>query len=516
MKTDVRFGILGPVRANNPTADLEIGGRQQQVVLALLLARAGGIVGLAEFVDALWAHEPPPSAVNSIHRAVGVLRRILQPDLPVRASGRYLVRQASGYRLPVDEDSLDLLRFRAQTRRARHAGGDVEAVHHYAAALSLWQGPCGAGLDMHPAFVALDAELSRAACDAADAALRCGLSHRLLPDLIRIGGWHQFDEALQARIVLALAAEGRSADALESFAGVRRRLAEELGLNPGRELLAAHRHVLRQGPAGARSPQVIAARLPSPAQLPTDHPYYAGRADILRQAEALLSDDRAHGRATVALAFDGAPGIGKTTVAVHLAHRLVPAYPGGQLYVDLRGSAEPITTHEALRGLLSSLGVGVADQPPDLQAAAGIYRSLIAGRRMVVVLDDCRDHEQVRHLLPGTRDSLALVTSRSRLIGLLAAGAHPVPLRLPSSDEAHEHLVRRLGQARAGAEPTAARRLVELCGRHPLAVGVIAAYASCHPQLALADLARELNDVREQLRAQHRHESVDRPLLPTG
>src|SRR4051812_20007335 len=172
--------------------DLELGGRQQRLMLALLLARAGSVVSMADLVDAIWADDPPVSAVNTIHRAIGVLRRLIEPDLPIRAAGEHIVRHSSGYRLEVDEDALDLLEFRAFARRARGEDDDTEAVRRYAAALTLWQGPCAAGLEpvsrTHPVFVALEAELAQVVRDAADVALRSGTAGMILPDLLRIGG----------------------------------------------------------------------------------------------------------------------------------------------------------------------------------------------------------------------------------------------------------------------------------------------------------------------------------------
>jgi DNA-binding SARP family transcriptional activator len=452
--TALRFSILGPVRARRGAIDLELGGRQQRLLLALLLARAGSVVGLAELVDAIWADDPPASAVNTIHRAIGVLRRLIEPDLPVRAAGEHIVRHSGGYRLEVGDDALDLLQFRAKARQARRTTDDSGKAGLYAEALRLWEGPCAAGLEpvsrTHPVFVALEAELAQVARDAADAALRSGVAGMILPDLLRIGGWTRLDEAMQARIMLALAAEGRQAEALETYDEVRRRLSDELGISPGAELRRAHDRVLR----GQDGPAV------TPAQLPPDHPYYSGRAEVLAHAESLLGEDRRHGRGTVALAFDGMPGIGKTTVAVHLAHRLATAYPDGQLYVDLRGYAAmavPLTAGDALRGFLHSLGVRTPDLPAEQHAASGLFRSLLAGRRMLLLLDNCRDYHQIRDLLPGTKESLAIVTSRVRLGGLIAAGAHPLPLDLPADDEATAYLVRRLGHARTAAEPAAIR-----------------------------------------------------------
>jgi DNA-binding SARP family transcriptional activator len=501
------FTILGPVRVRRGTAEVELGGRQQQVLLAFLLARAGSVVSVTELVGALWDGEPPPSATNSIHRAVGALRRLIEPDLPVRTTGHFLVRLNAGYCLRVDVDTLDLARFRALALRARQSGGDAEASTFYDAALALWEGPCAAGLEpvnrTHPVFVALDAELSQVALDAADAALRGGAAARILPHLLRIAGWHPLDQALRARIVRSLAAEGHPAEALAAYEDFRRRLADEVGLDPGPELRSAREQAIRHteaplpmAPLPVDSAPAAAGR---PAQLPADHPFFTGRADVIVRAEALVADDRREGRPVAMLAFDGMPGIGKTTVMVHLAHRLAPSYPDGQLYVDLRGFAaqSPMPAVEAVRGFLRSLGVRAEDSPHELHAAAGLYRSLLAHRPMLIVLDNARDYEQVRHLLPGAGGSLVLVTSRARITGLIAAGAHPLTLDLPTVAEARESLVRRLGRTRVDAEPTAVAAIVERTGRLPLALAMVAAHAIAEPDVPLADFAARLADAPE-------------------
>jgi hypothetical protein len=395
-----------------------------------------------------------------------------------------LIRHATGYRVQPDEDTCDLSRFRALSGRAALAE-DGAAVGLYAEALALWTGPVGAGLE-HPIFVALDGELARTAHEAADVALRSGHAPRILPALLRIAGWRPLDEALQARVALALTADGRQAEAVARFRTVRERLSAELGLDPGPELRQAQERVLRQD---VRAVTIV------PAQLPGDHPFFTGRAELLARAEKLIADDRA-----TMLAFDGMPGIGKTTIAVHLAHRLAESYPYAQLYIDLHGFAAqgpPLTAIEALHSFLGSLGVRAMDQPTDLNAAAGLYRGITAGRRMLVVLDNAVDFPQVRHLLPATPEGLALVTSRTRITGLLTAGAQPLPVDLPAADEARENLVKRLGRARVDAETEAVQHLIEHCGRHPLAIAMVAARAVTMPDVPLRQLVEDLADASD-------------------
>jgi hypothetical protein len=214
--TDVTFTILGPVRARAGAVDLDAGGRQQRLVLALLLARAGSVVSVAELIDTVWDEDPPSSAVNVVHRYIGALRRLIEPELPVRATGRYLIRQAAGYQLQIPRDSLDLLRFRALVAEAKGAADPGSAVRLYTDALSLWQGRIAAGLEptslTRPDFVAIEAERSHAVRDAADIALPNGQIRTVLPALRQATGQTPLDEALQARLVLALPGLGRHGD----------------------------------------------------------------------------------------------------------------------------------------------------------------------------------------------------------------------------------------------------------------------------------------------------------------
>ncbi|WP_426509575.1 AfsR/SARP family transcriptional regulator [Dactylosporangium sp. McL0621] len=493
----ISFSVLGSVRVVRAGAELHLGARQQRLVLALLLARAGSPVSSAELVDLLWDEDPPASAANVVHRHVGMLRRLLEPGLPTRSAGRHILRELSGYRLHTDEESLDLLKFRSLSRLAdRHLqDGDPEsALRHFLDGLRLWRGRCASGLEpasrQHPAFLAVEAERARAVREAADAAEQCGRLSAVLAPLRQAAEQHPLDESLQSRLLLALAADGRQAEAVELYQAVRRRLADDLGIDPGEELREAYDRLLHQrtGSAPTKSPPP----LPRPAQLPPDLPFFSGRDDLIAEARAATARP---GGPTV-LAIDGMPGIGKTALAVHLAHEFAAGYPDGQLYVDLRGydGREPrMSPSEALRGFLGSLGVPQEGIPAELHAQAGIYRSRLAGRRLLIVLDNCRDAEQIRHLLPGSPGCLVIVTSRSRLSTLLTtAGAHPLPIGLPSVDEARAALLGPLGAGRLAADPAAIDAIIAGCGRLPLALAVVAARAASLPRTPTAQIAAEL------------------------
>ncbi|MFD0583047.1 AfsR/SARP family transcriptional regulator [Dactylosporangium darangshiense] len=493
----IRFSVLGSITVVRAGAELHLGARQQRLVLALLLARAGAPVSSAELVDLLWDEEAPASAANVVHRHVGMLRRLLEPGLPKRSAGRHILREPSGYRLYADEDSLDLLKFRSLSRLAgRHLqDGDPEsALRHFLDGLRLWRGRCAAGLEpasrQHPAFLAVEAERANAVREAADAAERCGRLSAVLAPLRQAAEQHPLDESLQSRLLLALAADGRQAEAVELYRVVRRRLADDLGIDPGEELREAYDRLLHQRTRSARTTSPPPP--PRPAQLPPDLPFFSGRDDLIAEARAAVA--RPGGPAV--LAIDGMPGIGKTALAVHLAHEFTAEYPDGQLYVDLRGydGQEPwMSPGEALRGFLGSLGVPQEGIPAELHAQAGMYRSRLAGRRLLIVLDNCRDAEQIRHLLPGSPGCLVIVTSRSRLSTLLTtAGAYPLPIGLPSVDEARAALLGPLGPGRFAADPAAIDAIIAGCGRLPLALAVVAARAASLPRTPTAQIAAEL------------------------
>ncbi|GLY93140.1 BTAD domain-containing putative transcriptional regulator [Actinoplanes sp. NBRC 103695] len=483
----VRFQILGPVRMWRDGEEMDLGPRQRRTMLALLLARARQTASLSELVELLWEQEPPAHAVNLVHRHVGRLRRQCEPELPNRASGRFLVPRGGGYGMTVDAGSLDLLTFRSLAERAADEQPD-RAVKLYAEALSWWKGPVAADLDpihrAHPAFTAIDREYSTVVEEFARTSLSLGQTRVALPALEEAADRHPYDEAVQAWLLLALAASGRQGDAVARYERVRLRLRDELGVDPGAELRQAYEQVLRQQFPSA---SVVQA---APAQLPPDLPFFTGRADLLAQVRGPV------------VALHGMPGTGKTTLAVRAAHRLSTRYPDGQLYLNLRGfdhARTALTAEEALRDLLAGLGVEPAAVPPRRQAMTGLYRSLLAGRRMLVVLDDARDADQVADLLPGTDRCLALVTSRRKLTRLRAtAGAHLVPVGLPSLAEARGQLRAHVGLERAAAEPAALDAVIDHCGRLPLALALAGGRAAAHPELSLADLADELRQLADE------------------
>ncbi|TDC34081.1 AfsR/SARP family transcriptional regulator [Micromonospora sp. 15K316] len=519
MTSPLSFSVLGPVRVRRGRTEIDPGTRQQRLILALLLVRAGGAVSVAELVELLWEAAPPPSAVNVVHRHVGMLRRRFEPGLPRRAAGSVLIRDGAEYRLPVTEESLDLLRFRRLVGRAA-AGAGEPAVELYRDALALWRDRCVSGLHtgdrVHPEFVAVDRERFTAVRAATDAALRAGCVHLVLPAIRLAAAFEPLDEALQARLLLALAADGRRAEALAAYAEVTQRLADGLGIQPGSDLRAARERLLGPDtpPDGSGSGRGFATagvrrrsagpglsfpgRVESPAQLPADHPYFTGRRAAVAAAEQLLAAEPP----TTALLVGGMPGVGKTTFAVHLAHRLAARYPDGQLHADLRGfdSGDSVMTPgEALRGFLWSLGVAPPAIPAELPAQAALYRDILAERRVLILLDNCRDWEQVRHLLPGTGGSLVIATSRRRIAdGARPSGVRPFHLDLLTDAESRELLVRRLGGT-ADTDRAAVDEIVTRCGRLPLALALVATRSIGRAGLSLPAVAGELAEADGRL-----------------
>ncbi|WP_333777501.1 AfsR/SARP family transcriptional regulator [Streptomyces sp. IBSBF 3136] len=510
----LRFDVLGPLRVTRGETELDLGFPQQRALLALLLVHAGRPVRMAELVDVLWPGPPPASAPNVVRRYVGALRRLLEPGLPPRAPGRRLPGRTGGYLLRADTDEVDLLRFRDLAQRGMRAaatGRPETAVRHFAAALPLWRGPVATGVPAatreHLHFTAVERELVRTAQMAADAALLCGRPEEVLPTLRRAAALEPLDEPLHARLVLSLAAAGLQAEALAAYDGVRRDLAAQLGVPPGPELAAAHARVLRQQvpAAGHRSAPKTPPKRPQPpqpfvrpAQLPLDLAVFAGRATELGTIDTIADTAvtaATSGGVPATVLISGMPGIGKSALAVHWAHRAADRFPDGQLHVALRGFAPDRTALQpagALRQLLAALGVPEQRMPEGVDALAGLYRSLLAGRRMLVLLDDASGTEQLRPLLPASPGCLAVVTSRNALPSLIASGARPLHLDLPSSADARAALALRLGIRRLAAEPEAAGEIIVRCGRLPLALAAVAARAAGRRDFPLAALAVEL------------------------
>jgi len=492
-----RFSVLGPVRAWNGRQELNLGPRQQRQLLGLLLVRAGRDVPVHQLADMLWGHSAPASAANSLHRFIGALRRILEPGLPARSEGRWLPRRDGAYRFVPHQARIDLLELRRLADEARDAerlGRTDTAVVRYAEALRQAHGRCADDgseeARRYSAFTTIDEEYAAVARDAARMAVAVDRVGALLQPVRRAAELNPLDEALQARLMLMLAADGRQADAFQVFQTVRDDLARRLGVDPGPGLRAAYDEVLqpRQRPAA----EPVARPVVVPAQLPRDLPLFSGRQKDLERADALLRAAEQAGGMPI-IAVDGMPGVGKSTFAVHWAHRVVARFPDGQLYLDLRA----MDAGEALQALLAALGVPAEAVPTSVAARAALFRSHIAGRRILVVLDNADGAEQIRPLLPGAAECLVVITGRVRMTGLTASdGAELITLAVLSAGEARTLLARRLAAVAGGQRVpytiSALDTIVEAAGRLPLALAALAAEVTDFPVRDLDELAAGL------------------------
>jgi DNA-binding SARP family transcriptional activator/tetratricopeptide (TPR) repeat protein len=494
----VRFTVLGPVRAWREGVEVELGSPTRRALLAMLLINAGQPVVLSELVGALWGQDPPDGAVNIIQRHVGLLRRLIDPSLSTRTAGDLLVRGSGGYRLVLETTMLDLLEFRDLTGRAEQAAqqGDLAgATETYVRALALRQGPVAAGIAdvtrAHPLFGTVEREYALAAQAAAEVALRAGTPESVSTVLHEVARHAPYDEALQARLIQVLAASGRQADAIEVYRSVRTRLAEDLGIDPGPELRAAHERIT-SAPAPAEPP-----RLRRPAQLPADLPIFTGRDTELARLAALVEPHDAAGLPdTVVTVVSGMAGVGKSTLAVRLAHHVARHFPDGQLFLNLRGfdrAGTVIEPQDAIRQLLETQGVAPERIPASPIAAAEAYRNMLHGRRMLILLDNARDADQVRPLLPNGPGSMVIITSRNRLFGLVtSAGAHFLPLDTLTPAQSRVFLAARLDAERLAREPVAVDEIIASSGGLPLALAIVAARAAIRPGFPLAAIADEL------------------------
>jgi DNA-binding SARP family transcriptional activator/tetratricopeptide (TPR) repeat protein len=504
----MEFRILGPLEVHVYGDVLRLSGRRQHT-LAALLVNPNRVVPLASLVDATWDDDPPTTAKRQIQNSLSDLRRHLQgaADAPV------IVADGPGYRLRLATHQLDALVFDDLVAQAQTLADDQpeRAVSLLRSALHLWRGPALAGCSgriLEAAAARLTERYLAAGEQCRDLELALGRQHELIGELSEIVATHPLRERTVGQLMLALSRAGRQAEALHAFHRLRTRLADELGVDPSARLIAIYTAVLRgEASTAGRSPgssEPVGSRAVVPRQLPAPTRHFTGRERELKELDNLAdTTDQAPGVVIAAIA--GPAGVGKTTTAVYWAHQVAHRFPDGQLYVNLRGfdpTTSAMTPAEAIRGFLDALAVPAARIPANLHEQAALYRSILADRRMLVVLDNAGDADQVRPLLPGSGTSLALITSRNRLSGLVAThGAHPMSLNLLDGAAAHELLSRRLGDGRTGAEPAAVGRIVTRCAGLPLALAVIAARAATNPGVPLTVLADDLHRTQRHLDA---------------
>ncbi|MFJ3516493.1 MULTISPECIES: BTAD domain-containing putative transcriptional regulator [unclassified Streptomyces] len=494
-----RFAVLGPVRAWRGAEALPSGTPQQRALLAVLLLRDGRTATAPELIDAIWGEDPPQQALATIRTYASRLRKVVAPGLLVTESGGYAIRLRSAATL-----DLGVARsLAADAETARAAGDRSLARTLLARALDLWEGEPLAGIP-GPAASTERTRLAEWRLQLLEARLdldlEVGHHAEAVSELTALTAAHPLRERLRELLMLALYRSGRQAEALAVYADTRRLLADELGVDPRPELSALQQRILNADAdlARAEDPAPAAATVHvRPAQLPATVPDFTGRSSFVAELGAILGGG-AHDQVMAVSALAGIGGVGKTTLAVHVAHAARPHFPDGQLYVDLQGTeARPAEPEAVLGSFLRALGTpdtAIPDSPAD---RAALYRSILDGRRVLVLLDNARDAAQVRPLLPGTAGCAALVTSRVRMAGL--AGAHLVDLDVMSPDEALQLFTRIVGEERVRAERQAALNVVGACGFLPLAIRIAASRLAARRTWTVSVLAAKLADERRRL-----------------
>jgi DNA-binding SARP family transcriptional activator/DNA-binding XRE family transcriptional regulator len=519
---------LGPLEAWGDGTPLSLGPPARRAILGLLLMDPGALVRRDAIVDVLWGDSPPRTAVGLTQAHVSRIRKLLSPHSRLAANDGHdgVIGSVRGaYRLSVSAAEVDLLVFRDLAAHAAAAWADGDygtALECYEDAVGLWRDEPLADVDAlrgHPAVTGLRLELAGVLLRYADVACALGQHYRVLPRLRALALAEPLNEPAHARLMIALAGAGQQVAALRVYEEVRSRLDRELGIYPGRDLADAYLRVLRQdisagsrGRPHVRPPALAVTVHVVPRQLPAGPRSFIGRAGELAALSALADADLKQASGVAIAALTGMAGIGKSALAVHWAHQVAGQFPDGQLFVNLRGSGPsgiPVMPTDAIRGFLSALGVPPARIPPDTDGQAALYRSLLVGRRMLIVLDNAQNAEQVRPLLPGSPGCLALVTSRNRLIGLAAAeGARLMTVGVLTEAESNDLLAANLGAGPAVAESATVSELIALCGRLPLALCDVAARAVARPGLPLAALASEMRDAQRRLDALETGEPV--------
>ncbi|MET8527334.1 BTAD domain-containing putative transcriptional regulator [Micromonospora sp. NPDC005172] len=487
----MRFGILGPLRVGGGGSTVTAG--RDRVVLAMLLLRAGRLVPVDELIDAVWEESPPATARAQLQTCVSRLRRRLT-DLGLPS--QTIVTDPAGYGVRIGPADLDAHVFSQAVEEARSAGGAgrlLDARLRYRAALGLWRGPALGGItsrSVRRRAQTLDEQRLSVLEECVDVELRLGRAAELIEELAESVDQHPLRERLRGQLMLALSSVGRQADALAVYREGRRVYADELGIEPGAALQELHQRVLAGdlALAGRETRPVVPVR-----SLPRAIGDFTGRQQTLTR---LMKD--VEGGARIQL-IDGMAGSGKTTLAVHVATVLADDYPDAQLYIDLHGHSEsiPVTPSAALAMLLRQLGMPADQVPTSQDGRLALWRTELAGRRALVVLDNAATADQVTPLLPNGSHCLVLITSRRRLVGV--DEGRPSSLPVLDSDEAVELLGHVVGPDRVATEPEAAHEVVLRCGYLPLAIRLAGARLAHRPRWRIADLAERLRSRSDPL-----------------
>ncbi|MFI0788125.1 BTAD domain-containing putative transcriptional regulator [Streptomyces lydicus] len=500
----LRFTVLGPVRAWRGATPLAAGSPQQRALLAALLLRGGRTATAPELVDALWGDEPPHAALAALRTYASRLRKALGADAEalVSESGGYAIRPVDGHPLDLDHDHAE--QYAAEAEKAKASGDRARARELLDAALDLWDGEPLAGL------AGPYAETQRTRLEEwrlsltesrLELVLEAGCHAEAVSELTALTAAHPLRERLRELLMLALYRSGRQAEALAVYADTRRLLADELGVDPCASLSELQQRILQadpdlDAPAVSFDTDPAGPAVVRPQQLPATVADFTGRAAFVSELGDQLAT--AEGSVMAVSALTGIGGVGKTTLAVHVAHAARDHFPDGQLYVDLQGAGDnPSEPVAVLGAFLRALGTPDASIPDGQAERSALYRSTLAGRRVLALLDNARDASQVRPLLPGTEGCAALITSRARMIDL--AGAHLIDLDVMSPEEALALFTRIVGEERVTSERKAAMAVVGACGFLPLAIRIAASRLAARRTWTVSILATKLADERRRL-----------------
>jgi DNA-binding SARP family transcriptional activator len=526
----MNFGLLGPLSISTDEGKtVEIRGRKIRILAAVLLCHANQPVAAEALIDAIWGLTPPRQAAASLRVYVHHLRQAI--------GEARIDRRSEGYELLVRRDETDVDRFKklvAEGREALAAQDAAKASDTFRDALALWRGPALAGFEGVDSLSAEAYKLEELRLDALEqrfeADLALGRHSEIIAELRALATQHPLRETIRVQLMRALVRGGRSAEAIAVFEETRRMLVDEFGLDPGPQLRELHLAILRDDPtlqsgapaaaaagtggagqaAAAAGDEVAGAPAAPrvtenvvPRQLPAHITGFTGRDEYLNQLDGMLPGEGETPAAMPIATVAGTAGIGKTTLAVHWAHRVAERYPDGQLYINLHGFdpiRSPVEPTAAIGLFLGALGVPARRIPVTLEERESLYRSLLADRRVLVVLDNAHDAAQVRPLLPGSASCFVVVTSRNVLTSLVMAGARPIVLDLLSPGEAEDLFKVRLGgDDRASAEPAAVAEILARCGGLPLPLSIVASRAAVMSRFPLSSLATELSQQRHTL-----------------
>ncbi|MGW5746691.1 BTAD domain-containing putative transcriptional regulator [Amycolatopsis sp. NPDC003861] len=488
------FRVLGPAEVTADGRPVPLGGSQPLIVLAGLLLRANRVVPVDELGRWLWNDDRRRSK-GALQTYVLRLRRALGDQVAIRT-------ESGGYLIELDDDLLDLTRFRALAVRGKAAmdrGDSRRAAALFAEALAQWRGPALLNVEsdaLHRDEAGqLAEERLRVREQWADALVEVGEYGTVVPELARLTRENPLRERLHEQLMIALYRSGRQAEALEVYRRISGVLADELGLDPGPSLQRTRQAILTGADGGDPVRYRPGVEPQVPHQLPADLRTFSGREGDLKALHALLPEAVDAGASTPIASVEGMGGIGKTTLAVHFAHEIAGRFPGGQVYLNLRGygPGEPVEPSAALEAVLTALGVPCDQIPGDLDGRAASWRTHTAGRRLLVVLDNANRTEQVSPLLPGP-GCLVVITSRWQLRALVAThGARRIALEELGDEDAVALLAATIGHDRVARDPAAAERFVRYCGGLPLAIRILAVRAAQFPDLPVDEFVDSLD-----------------------